>query len=141
MRPTAPSRLLHLAFLLPALTAASCTAPGDGGAKHAQAPDSLRRYERTQTLMGVPFRVVLYARDEVTGNAAAEAALTRVGRLEAVLFNDGPGSELARVYVAADAPAGDAGPVKIHDDLFHVLQQAAVVSARSNGAFDVTAGP
>ena len=67
---------------------------------HAAALDAdagLRRFESTEPQMGVPFKIILYAADETTANAAFDAAFSRVAELNRVLSDYDPDSELSRL--------------------------------------------
>jgi len=87
--------------------------------------------------MGVPFRMVLYAPDQPTAHAAAEAAFARISQLNDIMSDYDPDSELSRL----SRTSGKGRAVKLSDDLWRVLSQAQALSARTQGAFDVTVGP
>jgi len=105
----------------------------------ATEPDELkaRRFQFTQLEMAVPVRLVFYCADATTATGAAEAAFKRIGRLNSILSDYDPQSELRRFERAT--LEGNAVPVG--DDLWEVLNYAEVISRRSEGAFDVTVGP
>ena len=87
--------------------------------------------------MGVPFRIVLYATNASAANKAAEAAVGRIARLNDILSDYDTDSELSRL----SRTAGQGHAVPVSDDLWFVLKGAQELSARSDGAFDVTVGP
>jgi FAD:protein FMN transferase len=87
--------------------------------------------------MGVPFRIVLYARDEARAKAATEAAFARVSQLNAILSDYDTDSELNRL----SRTAGQDQWVELSEDLWRVLIEAQNMAHRSYGAFDVTVGP
>jgi thiamine biosynthesis lipoprotein len=89
--------------------------------------------------MGTTFRVVLYAPDKPTATAASEAAFKRVAQLDAIMSDYKKDSELMLLCKAFAKEAGPAVPAS--DDLFAVLQKGAELSAKCDGAFDVTVGP
>lgn len=95
------------------------------------------RFEFQRPEMGVPFRLVLYAEDEKSGAAAAEAAFQRVSQLNAIMSDYDPDSELSKL--SAESGKGQAVPVSA--DLWLVLSRAQDLAERSDGAFDVTVGP
>lgn len=97
--------------------------------------ESLQRFAYEKAEMGLPFRVTLYARDEATAKAAADAAFARVAQLNSVLSDYDPDSELNRLSRTHDRE------VPVSTDLWNVLERAQAMSARSDGAFDVTVGP
>jgi len=98
---------------------------------------ALKRFEFTETHMGVPFKLLFYARNEKAANRAAEAAFERVAELNSILSDYDPNSELSRL----SATAGTNKEVALSRDLWRVLSAAQAVSRRSEGAFDVTVGP
>lgn len=95
-----------------------------------------QRYEFRQIHMGVEARLVLYAADSARAVAAARAAFARLAALDAIMSDYRDDSELMRLV---GRPAGDLVPVS--EPLFTVLAAAREMSRRSQGAFDVTAGP
>ncbi|MCW5939985.1 MAG: FAD:protein FMN transferase [Fimbriimonadaceae bacterium] len=95
-----------------------------------------QRFQFTQSHMGVAVRLTLYAPDRATAERAGRAGFARFAELDAMMSDYQPGSELNR-WVAR---AGE-GPVAVSPELFEVLLAAKRVSALSEGAFDVTAGP
>lgn len=101
------------------------------------AAPKLNRYEFTQTEMGMPFRIILYAPDEATANAAVQAAWRRIHNLNGVMSDYDPNSELSRL----SQTAGSGKSVSVSADLWRVLSFANKLSVRSKGGFDVTVGP
>jgi thiamine biosynthesis lipoprotein len=103
-----------------------------------QATDrSLGRFEFTQIQMGMPFRLVVYARDEDSANAAARAVFARIKQLNSVMSDYDPDSELMQLC----RTAGTGHSIKVSHDLQTVLSRALALSRKSDGAFDVTVGP
>jgi thiamine biosynthesis lipoprotein len=97
----------------------------------------LSRFEFTRPEMGLPFRVVLYAPDQRTAAAAAEAAFGRIRDLNASFSDYEEESELSRL----SRTSGEGQAVRVSQDLWCVLTRAAALTKRSDGAFDVTVGP
>ena len=95
------------------------------------------RFEFTQIQMGMPFRVVLYAPDEDSANAAARAVFSRIRELNGIMSDYEPESELMRLC----RTAGTGQAVPVSRDLLSVLSSAQALSRLSDGAFDVTVGP
>ena len=100
------------------------------------AGDTVARFEFSQPHMGTTVRVVLYARDESEARAAADAAFARIAELDARLSDYRADSELSRL---TRGPVGQ--PMAVSRDLAEVLLAAQALSARSDGAFDITVGP
>jgi len=105
-----------------------------GPVAQGQAP--LERYEYRQTRMGMAVRVVLYAPHDSAARRAGRAAFRLMEDLENVLSSYRPSSELNQL----SKRAGE-GPVPVSRTLFTVLRHAQRLARRSDGAFDVTAGP
>ena len=95
------------------------------------------RFEFAQPQMGVSFRVVLYAPDKAKAQSAAAAAFDRIQKLNDILSDYDPDSELSRL----SQTAGQAKAVPVGADLWQVLSRAQILAERSEGAFDVTVGP
>jgi len=95
------------------------------------------RCEYRQTHMGMPFRIVLYAGDQASGDAAAAAAFQRISDLNRILSDYEADSELSRL----SKTSGTGAVVPLSVDLARVLERAEEVSRISEGAFDITVGP
>jgi thiamine biosynthesis lipoprotein len=87
--------------------------------------------------MGTPFRIVLYAKDKPSADAAANAAFARIQQLNDILSDYDTDSELSRL----SQTAGSGKAVKLGDDLWRVLERSQTVARATEGAFDVTCGP
>jgi FAD:protein FMN transferase len=98
---------------------------------------ALARFESTQAHMGVPFKIILYAPDEATANRAFQAAFSRISRLNRILSDYDPDSELSRLSHTGPAAKG----VPVSDPLWLVLSCSQALAQRSEGAFDITVGP
>ncbi len=96
-----------------------------------------QRYEFSEAQMGLPFRIVVYAPDKPTAEAAARAAFNRIKQLNDLLSDYEDDSELSRL----SRTAGSGQAVKVSDELWLVLKRAQKLSERTDGAFDVTVGP
>jgi thiamine biosynthesis lipoprotein len=103
----------------------------------ADRPESLVMVQEERRIMAAAWKMTVYARDHETGRAAVAAALAEVERLEKVLSDYDPGSELARLSAAAPMPA----PVEVSDDFWRVLVAAERLREESDGAFDIAVGP
>lgn len=85
--------------------------------------------------MGMPVRIVLHADTKDVAERAARAAFERVARLDAMLSDYRPDSELNQL----SATSGEWTPVST--DLLVVLARARQIAEHSDGAFDPTVGP
>jgi thiamine biosynthesis lipoprotein len=92
------------------------------------------RVEESERLMGVDFRVVLYARAAEPGRMAAGRALARVEALNQILSDYVADSEVRRLV-------RDRERHKVSTELWQVLSYGQSVARESQGAFDVTVGP
>ncbi len=86
--------------------------------------------------MGTRFRIILYAPDPATATRASDAAFDRIAKLDNIMSDFRPTSELMRLSDQAGGPR-----VKVSDDLFRVLSAAQDLALQSDGAFDITVGP
>ena len=91
----------------------------------------------TRRIMGAPWKIVVHAADDAAGEAAIAAAFAEIERLEQVLSDYDPESELSRLSAAAPT----AEPVQVSDDLWRVLARAESLREASGGAFDIAVGP
>ncbi|MDZ4699991.1 MAG: FAD:protein FMN transferase [Rhodothermales bacterium] len=93
-------------------------------------------YEYRQLHLGVQVRIVLYARKEADARGAARAAYDRMAMLEDVFSDYRAHSEIRRLSETAHER-----PAPVSPELFRVLAAATDLARRTDGAFDVTAGP
>jgi thiamine biosynthesis lipoprotein len=118
-------------FVLAALTVSTGTVPGA-----AQVAPELLRLEKTGDAMGSTYSIVLYGRDRIAMEAAADAAFDEVRSLDDLLSNYKRESQLSEVNRRAAQ-----GPVKVSPELFRLLSACLEYSRQSEGAFDITVGP
>ncbi len=104
---------------------------------HSPAKPPLKRFEFTQPQMGLPFRIVLYARAESIARTAADAAFARVAELNAVFSDYDSDSELSRL----SQTSGKHQAVRVSRELWDVLRESQRLAEDSEGAFDITVGP
>lgn len=90
--------------------------------------------ERVQDgIMGTRIVVELWAEDTAAGNRAIDAVLTEMRRIDRAMSTYKPDSEVSQVNARAAA-----GPMKISQELFDLLQTAQEFSRITDGAFDIT---
>jgi len=97
---------------------------------------SLSRYSGTRRCMGVTWTVTAFAESLSKAEKAITAALDEVSRLEQVLSDYKPTSELCQL----SALAPTLSPTPVSPELWEVLVQATAWRDRSHGAFDPTVG-
>jgi len=86
--------------------------------------------------MATRFEIVAYGDHEASLRAAAEEALNEIQRIEAQLSLYRPDSEVAHLNARA---ARDW--VRVSPEVFRLLEQAADLSSKTEGAFDITIAP
>ncbi len=106
----------------------------------ACAGPALQRREYEALAMGTTFRVVLYGANEAEMDRAAREALARVQRLDELLSDYRPESELSRLS-ARSRESAPTPPIALGPELLEVLTRAPSLARASGGAFDVTVGP
>ena len=107
------------------------------GAAVANESEALVPVTGSRRIMGAPWKIKVFAPQQAAGEAAIAAALDEVDRLEKVLSDYDPESELSRLSAAAPTPE----PVTVSHDLWNVLVAAESFRETSDGAFDITVGP
>jgi FAD:protein FMN transferase len=101
-----------------------------------QAPRQLLRLEESLDAMGSTYTIALYGYDEDQMEAAVEAAFNEVRRLDRMMSNYRPDSELTEVNRNAAER-----PIKVTPEFFDLLAKCKEYSRESDGAFDITVGP
>jgi len=99
--------------------------------------EALRRFEFQRAEMGMPVRMVIYARTHLEAADAALTAFDRIRTLNGVFSDYEEDSELSRLSLAS----GQGHAVPLSPDLWEVLDRAQKLAEDSEGAFDVTVGP
>ncbi len=102
-----------------------------------RAEEPLQRFLYEKAEMGLPFRITLYAPDEKTAKEATDAAYARIAQLNSVFSDYDPDSELSRL----SRTSGENRFVPVTTDLWNVLERAQVLAQKTDGGFDITAGP
>ncbi len=88
---------------------------------------------RDEAIMGTAIRVELWCDERRAGEAAIDAVMQEMHRIDWAMSPHKPQSELSRINRdAADAP------VRLSDEMWGLLQQAIAFSRLSGGAFDIT---
>lgn len=92
--------------------------------------------EVTQSHMGMPVHLRVYAPDESAGRAACRIAFERIAALNNILSDYEPESELSRFVREAGR-----GPRAGSEDFIRVLDASLALARRSDGLLDPTAAP
>ena len=90
---------------------------------------------RTRKCMGTECEFKAFAADEALVDRAFARGFAEFDRLEALITNWRPTSEVSRINDAAGKKA-----IKVSPDTLAVLEKAAWASALTDGAFDITVG-
>lgn len=85
--------------------------------------------------MGAPWTITVHAETRQRGEAAIAAAFAEVARLERILSDYDPESELSRLSAASPTVE------RVGDDLWQVLERAVWFRDATEAAFDPTVGP
>ncbi len=99
----------------------------------ASMPAAAEWHHREAAIMGTRIAVELWHDDPVEAAAATEAVLEEMHRVDALMSHYRPESQLSRI----NAHAAE-GPVAVDPELAGLIDEAAVFSERTGGAFDIT---
>lgn len=86
--------------------------------------------------MATRFEVLLHGGRPEVLRAAAEEALDEIERIENLISLYRPQTDIGRINTQAGG-----GPVRVSPETFRLLECARTLADRTDGAFDVTAGP
>jgi thiamine biosynthesis lipoprotein len=95
------------------------------------------RVSESRRMMGAPWTITVHAPSQAAGREAIAAAFAEIERLERILSDYDPASELSRLSAAAPTPE----PVPVGADLWVVLVAAEGMRELTAGAFDIAVGP
>lgn len=97
------------------------------------APARAAWIERTEAIMGTRVYVQLWSRDEVAGNAAIDAVMAEMHRIDALMSHYKPESQLSQINARANQE-----PVRVDKELFDLIKLSTHYSEITEGAFDIT---
>jgi thiamine biosynthesis lipoprotein len=89
--------------------------------------------KREESIMGTAISVELWSDDQLAGNAAIDAVMAEMHRIDHLMSPHKADSELSIINRNAAS-----APVTICDEMFKILARAAHFSQLSDGAFDIT---
>ncbi|HEX5354904.1 MAG TPA: FAD:protein FMN transferase [Aquabacterium sp.] len=89
--------------------------------------------QREEAIMGTAISVVLWCDDRAQGEAAIDAVMAEMHRIDQTMSPHRPDSELSRINRDACA-----GPVHLSAEMTRLIAKAQAFSALSGGAFDIT---
>jgi FAD:protein FMN transferase len=126
----------HFVLLLFLLAPGALLGRERQGAGVQAVPRELLRLEESAGAMGGAYTVALYGYDRNRMLAAIEAAFEELRRLDGLLSNYRPESDLSQVNrLAAERP------VRVTPEFFEFLERCLEYSRQSEGAFDISVGP
>ncbi len=104
----------------------------------AQGEDNTQtRFQFQEQKMGTTFRIIFYTRSAQHAGSTAKAAFKKVDELNQIFSDYEADSEVSRLSLAA----GNGHRIKVSRELWEVLWTSHLISAKSDGAFDVSIGP
>jgi FAD:protein FMN transferase len=89
--------------------------------------------ERTEAIMGTRCYVRLWAEDPDKGNAAIEAVMAELRRIDNLMSHYKPESQLSQINAHANQE-----PVQVDAELFDLIKLSTHYSEITEGAFDIT---
>lgn len=133
----------HVALGLVAILAtAACEPRRDDGPHHEATPtltpppasdNDVRLFTRSRALMGTVFELTIAGAHDDVAEAGIRAAFDEIARLEGLLLESTPTSDIARI----NANAGKT-PTPVSADTIRVIRAGIHVSEWSGGAFDLS---
>ena len=90
-------------------------------------------FKRDEAIMGTAITVELWADDESTGQAAIEAVMAEMRRIDRLMSPHKADSELTHINRQAARQ-----PVRLSSEMFGLIERALAFSAVSRGAFDIS---
>ncbi len=95
-----------------------------------------RTVQKTEAIMGTDITITVVAPSAEEGEAAIDAGMAELRRLDAMMSLYKDESEITKVNLAAGK-----SPVKVSPEMIEIVQEAVAVSTLSGGVFDITIGP
>jgi len=89
--------------------------------------------ERTEAIMGTRIYVELWAEDPAKGNAAIDAVMADMRRIDDLMSHYKPDSQLSHINQHANEE-----PVQVDKELFDLIKLSTYYSQITEGAFDIT---
>lgn len=90
-------------------------------------------HKRKMSMLGSPFEVTVVAKDTVQGNEYIDLAILEVKRIENLISDWIPTTEISQVNQNAGIK-----PVKVSDEVFELVERANKISKVTDGAFDIS---
>ena len=90
-------------------------------------------HKKNASLLGSPFEVTVVAKDDVEGEYFCEMAITEVKRIENLISDWIPETQISKVNQNAGIKA-----VKVDEEVFNLVNRALQISKLTDGAFDIS---
>lgn len=90
-------------------------------------------HKKKASLLGSPFEIIVVAMDSVEGNQYCDLAINEVKRIENLISDWIPSSQISRVNQNAGIQ-----PIKVDNEVYDLVERAVKVSKLTNGAFDIS---
>ncbi len=90
-------------------------------------------HKKKASLLGSPFEITVIAEDTITGQLYCNLAVDEVKRVENLISDWIPTSEISKVNQNAGS-----NPIKVSTEVFDLVERALKISKLTNGAFDIS---
>lgn len=90
-------------------------------------------FKKKQSLLGSPFEITVVAKDSVQGNLFSDLAIAEVKRIENLISDWIPTSQISKVNQNAGI-----SPVKVDKEVYDLVDRATKISKLTSGAFDIS---
>lgn len=90
-------------------------------------------YKKKLAMLGSPFEITVVAKDSIEGNQFAEMAVNEVKRIENLISDWIPTTQISQVNQNAGVKT-----IKVADEVYELVERAIKVSKLTNGAFDIS---
>ena len=90
-------------------------------------------FKKKQSLLGSPFEITVVAKDSVQGNLFSDLAIAEVKRIENLISDWIPTSQISKVNQNAGI-----SPVKVDKEVFDLVERATKISKLTSGAIDIS---
>lgn len=90
-------------------------------------------HKKKYALLGSPFEITVVAKDTVEGNFYVNLALNEVKRIENLISDWIPTTQISQVNQNAGIV-----PIKVNNEVFELVERALKISKLTDGAFDIS---
>lgn len=90
-------------------------------------------FKKKESLLGSPFEITVVAKDSIQGNEFANLAIVEVKRIEHLISDWIPTSQISKVNQNAGVT-----PIKVDKEVYDLVERATKISKLTSGAFDIS---